>query len=235
MTRKNGRKGKDRAQGLRSLRGPQGHRLREARADRQAQGRRPLRPRQGEGQRLPLLRLHAVRAQLPRGLHRDRLLPRARRAALRRRPPSARPLQAAQPEIDMKLFDAVIARMREGSGLIEALHTTQETYGYLPRRALEEIADEMRLPFSTRLRRGQLLQPVPPGAGRQARDQRLHGHRLPRGRRAAGRRGLLPGARDRRRRHHAGRLCSRCRPSTASAPAPWRRPCASAKTRRSAG
>jgi NADH-quinone oxidoreductase subunit E len=55
---------------------------------------------------------------------------------------------AAQPEIDMKPFDAVIARLREGSGLIEALHTTQETYGYLPRRALEGIADELRFPFS---------------------------------------------------------------------------------------
>jgi NADH-quinone oxidoreductase subunit E len=48
----------------------------------------------------------------------------------------------AQPDVDMKLFDTVIARLREGSGLIEALHTTQETYGYLPRRALEGIAEE---------------------------------------------------------------------------------------------
>ena len=56
--------------------------------------------------------------------------------------------KAVQPEIDMELFDGVIARIREGSGLIEAFHTTQETYGYLPRRALEEIAGEMRLPFS---------------------------------------------------------------------------------------
>jgi len=55
---------------------------------------------------------------------------------------------AAQSEIDMKPFDAVVARLREGSGLIEALHTTQETYGWLPRRALEGIADELRLPFS---------------------------------------------------------------------------------------
>ena len=56
--------------------------------------------------------------------------------------------KAVQPEIDLKLFDDVIARIREGSGLIEAFHTTQETYGYLPRRALEEIAGEMSLPFS---------------------------------------------------------------------------------------
>jgi NADH-quinone oxidoreductase subunit E len=55
---------------------------------------------------------------------------------------------AAQPEIDMKPFDAVVARLRDGSGLIEALHTTQETYGWLPRRALEGIADELQLPFS---------------------------------------------------------------------------------------
>ncbi len=53
-----------------------------------------------------------------------------------------------QPEIDMKLFDAVAARLRDGSGLIEALHTTQETFGWLPRRALEEIAAELELPFS---------------------------------------------------------------------------------------
>lgn len=56
--------------------------------------------------------------------------------------------KALQPEVDMKLFDGVVARIREGSGLIEAFHGTQEAYGYLPRRALEEIADEMKLPFS---------------------------------------------------------------------------------------
>jgi NADH-quinone oxidoreductase subunit E len=56
--------------------------------------------------------------------------------------------KALQPEIDMALFDGVVARIREGSGLIEAFHTTQETYGYLPRRALEDIASEMHLPFS---------------------------------------------------------------------------------------
>ncbi len=55
---------------------------------------------------------------------------------------------AAQPEIDMKPFDAVVAKLRDGRGLIEALHTTQETYGWLPRRALEGIADELHLPFS---------------------------------------------------------------------------------------
>jgi NADH-quinone oxidoreductase subunit E len=52
------------------------------------------------------------------------------------------------PEIDMKKLDAVIAGIREGSGLVQALHTTQEAYGYLPRVALEDIAEEMRLPFS---------------------------------------------------------------------------------------
>jgi NADH-quinone oxidoreductase subunit E len=56
--------------------------------------------------------------------------------------------KAVQPEIDMKLFDAVVARIREGSGLIEAFHTTQETYGYLPRKALEDIAAEIGMPFS---------------------------------------------------------------------------------------
>jgi NADH-quinone oxidoreductase subunit E len=53
-----------------------------------------------------------------------------------------------EPEIDMKLFDPVIAGIRSGSGLVEALHATQEAYGYLPRMALEGIADEMQLPFS---------------------------------------------------------------------------------------
>jgi NADH-quinone oxidoreductase subunit E len=53
-----------------------------------------------------------------------------------------------QPQIDMKLFDPVIAGIRAGSGLIEALHATQEALGYLPRIALESIAEEMQLPFS---------------------------------------------------------------------------------------
>jgi NADH-quinone oxidoreductase subunit E len=52
------------------------------------------------------------------------------------------------PEIDMKKFDAVIAGIREGSGLVQALHSTQEAYGYLPRVALEDIAGEMHLPLS---------------------------------------------------------------------------------------
>jgi NADH-quinone oxidoreductase subunit E len=54
----------------------------------------------------------------------------------------------AQPEIDMARFDTVAQRLRDGAGLINALHTTQETYGWLPRRALEEIAGELGLPFS---------------------------------------------------------------------------------------
>jgi NADH-quinone oxidoreductase subunit E len=57
-------------------------------------------------------------------------------------------VEVAQPEVDMKLFDAVVARLRDGSGLIEALHTTQETYGWLPRKALEGIASETALPLS---------------------------------------------------------------------------------------
>jgi NADH-quinone oxidoreductase subunit E len=52
------------------------------------------------------------------------------------------------PEIDMKLFDPVIAGIRSGSGLVEALHATQDAFGYLPRVALENIALEMGLPFS---------------------------------------------------------------------------------------
>jgi NADH-quinone oxidoreductase subunit E len=52
------------------------------------------------------------------------------------------------PEIDMKLFDPVIAGIRAGSGLVEALHTTQDAHGYLPRVALENIAQEAHLPFA---------------------------------------------------------------------------------------
>jgi NADH-quinone oxidoreductase subunit E len=52
------------------------------------------------------------------------------------------------PEIDMKLFDPVIAGLRAGTGLVEALHATQDAYGYLPRVALESIAEEAHLPFS---------------------------------------------------------------------------------------
>ena len=55
---------------------------------------------------------------------------------------------AAQIPIDMKLLDPVIAGIRSGSGLIEAMHATQEAYGYLPRLALEAIAEEMHLGFS---------------------------------------------------------------------------------------
>ena len=55
---------------------------------------------------------------------------------------------AFQAPIDMKLLDPVIAGIRSGSGLIEAMHATQEAYGYLPRAALEAIADEMHLDFS---------------------------------------------------------------------------------------
>jgi NADH-quinone oxidoreductase subunit E len=55
---------------------------------------------------------------------------------------------AFQAPIDMKLLDPVIAGIRSGSGLIEAMHATQEAYGYLPRVALETVADEMHLDFS---------------------------------------------------------------------------------------
>src|SRR5450756_619433 len=85
------------------------------------------------------------------------------------------------------------------------------------RRGLSRHAGGLRLPAArgTRrhrrrdeaailagLRRGQLLQPVPPAAGRQARDRRCHGHRLPRGRRAARGGGAQPGARDPGGSHH---------------------------------
>jgi NADH-quinone oxidoreductase subunit E len=52
------------------------------------------------------------------------------------------------PTLDMKLFDPVIAGIRTGSGLVEALHATQEAFGYLPRVALESIAEETHIPFS---------------------------------------------------------------------------------------
>jgi NADH-quinone oxidoreductase subunit E len=52
------------------------------------------------------------------------------------------------PEIDMKLFDPVVAGIRSGTGLVQALHATQEAYGFLPRVALENIAEEAHLPFS---------------------------------------------------------------------------------------
>lgn len=50
---------------------------------------------------------------------------------------------AAQPEIDPRPLDAVIAGLRDGAGLIEALTATQAAYRYLPRRALEDIATEL--------------------------------------------------------------------------------------------
>jgi NADH:ubiquinone oxidoreductase subunit E len=51
--------------------------------------------------------------------------------------------QAAQPEIDPRPLDAVIAGLRAGDGLVEALIATQAAYRYLPRRALEDIATEL--------------------------------------------------------------------------------------------
>ena len=124
------------------------------------------------------------------------------------------------PEIDMKLFDPVIAGIRAGSGLVEALHATQDAYGYLPRVALENIAEEAHLPFSRVFGVASFYAPVPAHAGRQARHQRLHGHRLPRRRRAARSRGLRAGARHPGRQHHARPALHAARPSTASAPAP---------------
>jgi NADH-quinone oxidoreductase subunit E len=53
-----------------------------------------------------------------------------------------------RPPLDMRKFDPVVAGLRAGSGLVEALHATQDAFGYLPRVALESIADEMHLPFS---------------------------------------------------------------------------------------
>jgi NADH-quinone oxidoreductase subunit E len=55
---------------------------------------------------------------------------------------------ALQVPVDLKLLDPVVAGIRSGSGLIEAMHATQEAYGYLPRVALEAIAEEMHLDFS---------------------------------------------------------------------------------------
>jgi NADH:ubiquinone oxidoreductase subunit E len=55
---------------------------------------------------------------------------------------------AFQAPVDLKLLDPVIAGIRSRSGLIEAMHATQEAYGYLPRIALEAIAEEMHLDFS---------------------------------------------------------------------------------------
>ena len=135
---------------------------------------------------------------------------------------------AAQPEIEMAKFDPVVARIRDGSGLVEAFHATQEAFGWLPRAALEAIADEMKFPFSRVFGVASFYSAVPARAGGQVRHRRLHGHRLPRGRRAAGRRGVRPGTRRSPSATPRPTASSRCRPSTASAPARWRRWCASA-------
>jgi NADH-quinone oxidoreductase subunit E len=57
-------------------------------------------------------------------------------------------LAGFRPAVDIKLLDPVIAIVRSGAGLIEALHATQEAYGYLPRVALENVAEELGVPFS---------------------------------------------------------------------------------------
>ena len=86
-----------------------------------------------------------------------------------------------------------------GTGLIAMLQDTQEVYGYLPRLALQEIALQTGVSLSPALRRGQLLQPVPPLAGGQVHHRRVPRHRLPRGRGRADHRGSGGGAR------HGGR------------------------------
>jgi ferredoxin len=51
---------------------------------------------------------------------------------------------AAQPEIDMALFDTVIAKLRDGSGLIEAFHTTQETHGRVTPQQARKLVHQLR-------------------------------------------------------------------------------------------
>jgi NADH-quinone oxidoreductase subunit E len=63
-------------------------------------------------------------------------------------PVTADETEAFRPPVDLKLLDPVIAGIRSGSGLIEALHATQEAFGYLPRVALENISEELHVPFS---------------------------------------------------------------------------------------
>ena len=55
---------------------------------------------------------------------------------------------APQPPVDMTKFDPVIAGLRAGTGLIQALHATQDAFGYLPRVALESLAEEAGMPLS---------------------------------------------------------------------------------------
>ncbi len=55
----------------------------------------------------------------------------------------------ASPTIDLSQVDAILARRKAEKGaVIPILQETQDAYGYLPREAIERIADTMGLPFS---------------------------------------------------------------------------------------
>ncbi len=109
----------------------------------------------------------------------------------------------SQPTPDLTLIAPVIDHYREtGTGMMAVLQHTQEIYGYLPRRALEEISVETGVSLSQLYGVASFydqfrLSPV----GRFV-DHRLPRHRLPRRRRAAHHRRLLRGARRRGRQDH---------------------------------
>ena len=54
-----------------------------------------------------------------------------------------------QAEVDLSLLDPLIMKYRNKKGnMIPLLQGTQETYGYIPRKAFEKIADETGLELS---------------------------------------------------------------------------------------
>ena len=134
-------------------------------------------------ERRPALpRLHALREQLPgaghpRQLHQQVRAAGAQRGAHRRGAPRAPSRASTSTPLQPVLDDYY----EHGTGLIAMLQNTQEVYGYLPRLALQEISLRDRRLALADLRRGQLLQPVPPLAGRRVHHRRVPRHRLPRG------------------------------------------------------
>ena len=97
-------------------------------------------------------------------------------------------------------------------------------------RAAGRVTGDRRVALAD-LRRGELLQPVPPLADRQVPDRRLPRHRLPRGRSRPDHQRARRRARHRLRQDHEGHDVHARLGAPAWAPARRRRSCASASRR----
>ena len=143
-------------------------------------------------------------------------------------PGRGRPLMARLNEANVLIAREIIARYpRPKSALIPLLHLAQEQDGHVTDDAMAHIAELIGDHPGRGLRHGHLLRDVQVRAGGPLLRQRLHQHLLPAG-------GRLGAAASTPRSASASRpaappptACSRWRTSSASPPAPRRRPCRS--------